>query len=419
MLDLRFIRENPALVKDGARKKHIPCDVDAILALDARRRSLLQETEQLRARRKQAAKAFAGGDRTEGIEIKEKLAELETELATIDKDLQHQLLLVPNVPAPEVPEGETDADNVLVRTWGEPRAFDFKPLDHIELVERLGLVDFERGAKVSGSRFYFLKGNGVLLEMAVLRYALDTLMAGGFVPLSPPVLVGRGAMEGTGFLPRGADEAYHCQEDDLYLTGTSEVPLASYHMGEMLEESALPLLYAGISSCFRREAGAAGKDTRGLYRLHQFQKIEQVVLCRNDAQESRRCHEMILGNAEAILRGLGLPHRVMLACGGECGIPQVFKNEVETWMPSRGHYCETHSCSTIHDFQARRLNIRYRNAEGKPVFAHTLNNTAIASPRVLIPLLEHYQQADGSVLIPEVLRPYMNGLAKLEPLHRP
>lgn len=417
MLDIRFLREHPELVKKGAEKKHIPCDVDLILELDTRRRELLQETEQLRADRKKVAKQ---PDREKakalGTEIKEKLTVLENDLRKTEDELRYLMLLVPNVPLDEVPEGETDEDNVLVRTWGEPRKFDFTPKEHIELVTSLGLVDFERGAKVSGARFYYLKGNGALLEMAVIRYALDTLVKKGFTPFITPVFVRQPAMEGTGFLPRGADEAYTLPEDKLYLTGTSEVALVSYHMDDVLDEKTLPLKYAGISNCFRREAGAAGKDTKGLYRLHQFQKIEQVVFCRNDEEESRRCHEMLLGNSESILQGLQLPYRVMLACGGECGIPQVLKHEIETWMPSRGKYSETHSCSSIYDFQARRLNIKYRDENRKLTLAYTLNNTAVASPRILIPILEHYQQADGSVIIPEVLRPYMNGIEVLEPI---
>lgn len=418
MLDIKFIRENPEAVKKGAEKKHIPCDVDKILELDKQKRALLQETEQLRASRKQIAKQAKDKDeaRAKGIELKEKLAELEEQLRDVDATLRHLLLLVPNIPLDEVPEGKTDEDNVHVRSWGEPVKFNFEPKDHVELVANLGLVDFERGAKVSGARFYYLTGTGALLEMAVLRYALDTLMKSGFTPMITPVFVREPAMEGTGFLPRGADEAYQVPEDKLYLTGTSEVALVSYHMNDVLDTGKMPYKYAGISNCFRREAGAAGKDTRGLYRLHQFQKIEQVVLCRNDEEESRRCHEMLLSNSESILQGLKLPYRVMRACGGECGIPQVLKHEIETWMPSRGKYSETHSCSSIYDFQARRLNIKYRDENNKLTLAYTLNNTAIASPRILIPILEHYQQADGSVVVPEVLRPYMNGMEIIEPV---
>ena len=419
MLDIRFIRENPELVKAGAAKKRVECDVDRILELDAVRVALQQEEDRIRAERKKLAKKGRGQDpdaiRQQGIEMKQRLAEIADTRRQVEDELRHLMLLVPNVPDPEVPEGESDEDNVEVRRWGEPREFDFEPRDHLDIALSLRIVDFERGAKVSGSRFYFLRGDGVRLEMALVRYALDILVERGFEPVSVPMLVKPMAMEGTGFLPRGEDEAYYIERDDLYLIGTSEVSLVSFHADEFLESDRLPLHYAGVSSCFRREAGAAGRDTRGLYRLHQFQKIEQVVFCHNDAEESRRQQEFILKNAEAVLQGLGLPYRVALACGAECGIPQALKYEIETWMPSRGHYCETMSCSMIHEFQARRLNIRYRDENGKPVFCHTLNNTGLATPRIMIPLLEHYQQEDGTVLIPEALRPYLNGQDLLTP----
>lgn len=407
------------MVKEGARKKHFECDVDMILALDEKRRSLLLEIESLRADRKRLSKQGKTKSpeeiRAQVLEIKDKLSGMEESLRETEAQLRHNLLLVPNIPAPEVPEGASDEDNVLVRKWGEPRKFDFEPKDHLELANKLDIVDFERGAKVSGSRFYFLKGYGALLEISIMRYALDILVKRGFEPVTVPMLVKPSAMEGTGFLPRGEDEAYYIERDDLWLVGTSEVPLVSIYGGEILDLNLLPQHKAGISACFRREAGAAGRDTKGLYRLHQFQKIEQIVFCRNDAQESRKQHMFILENTEKILQGLGLPYRVALACGAETGIPQVIKHEVETWMPSRGNYCETMSCSTIHDFQSRRLNIRYREEDGKLAFIHTLNNTGIASPRILIPFLEHYQQEDGSIVIPEALRPYMGGLEVIKP----
>lgn len=413
ILDIRFIRENPDAVKEAARKKHFDCDVEKILELDGKRRSSLMEIESLRAERKQLSKKGQQKDAAEVRarvgEIKEKLAVLETSLREIESELHHNLLLVPNIPSAEVPEGTSEEENLLVKKWGTPASFAFEPKDHLEIAARLKLVDFERGAKVSGSRFYFLRGAGALLELALMRYALDFLISRGFEPVITPMLVKPWAMEGTGFLPRGEDEAYFIERDNLFLAGTSEVPLVSFYGDEILDSKSLPQHLAGISTCFRREAGAAGRDTKGLYRLHQFQKIEQIVFCKNDAEESRKQHMFILENTERILQGLGLPYRVTLACGGECGLPQIIKHEVEAWMPSRNNYCETMSCSTIHDFQARRLNIRYREEDGKLRFVHTLNNTGIASPRILIPLLEHYQQEDGSVLIPEVLRPYMGG----------
>jgi seryl-tRNA synthetase len=393
--------------------------VDKILDLDKKRRSLLLEIESLRAQRKQLSKKNREKSedeiRARVVDIKEKLANLETSLRDIEAELHYNLLLVPNIPSAEVPEGISEEDNLLVKKWGTVRTFDFEPRDHLDIAARLKLTDFERGAKVSGSRFYFLRGNGALLELALMRYALDILVRRGFEPVITPMLVKPSAMEGTGFLPRGEDEAYYVERDDLYLVGTSEVPLVAFYSDEILDIKSLPQHLAGISTCFRREAGAAGRDTKGLYRLHQFQKIEQIVFCRNDPEESRKQHMFILENAEMILQGLGLPYRVTLACGGECGLPQVIKHEIETWMPSRNNYCETMSCSTIHDFQARRLKIRYREENGKLTFLHTLNNTGIASPRILIPLLEHYQQEDGSVVIPEVLRPYMGGFEIITP----
>src|SRR5205807_695509 len=277
---------------------------------------------------------------------------------------------------------------------------------------------FDRPRKFAGSRSYALKGDGVLLEQAILRFALDTLVSDGLVPVSPPVLVRDSAMLGTGYFPLGYDEAYRIAGDDLFLTGTSEVGLASLHMEELLDQGDLPIRYAGISYCFRREAGASGKDTKGLYRVHQFMKVEQVVITENDIATSQKEHYLLLRNSQNILQALGIPHRVALACTGETGLGQVRKHEVESWMPSRNGYWETHSCSTLHDFQARRLNIRYRDAAGKTRFVHTLNNTAIASPRILIPLIENFQCSDGSVTIPQVLRSYMGGRERIESRRR-
>jgi len=420
MLDIRFIRENPGIIKEAAKKKHVDCNLTKILELDTKRKSLISKIEKLRSERKKLSKQHDKQDKNEikviTVNIKKQLTNFEKTLRETETNLHHLLLLVPNIPSNEVPEGLSDEDNVVVKKWGVPRNFDFEAKDHLQLANLLGIVDFKRGSKVSGSRFFFLRGNGVLLELALLRYTLDILLKQGFEPIITPMLVKQNAMEGTGFLPRGKTEAYYIEQDDLYLIGTSEVPLVSFYDNEILKKADLPLYYAGISSCFRREAGAAGRDTKGLYRLHQFQKIEQIVFCRNDPEESRKQHMFILNNSEAILQGLGLPYRITLACGGECGIPQIIKHEVETWMPSRNNYCETMSCSTIHDFQARRLKIRYRENNGKLKLVHTLNNTGIATPRIMIPILEHYQQQDGSVVVPKVLKPYMGGLEVIKPI---
>jgi seryl-tRNA synthetase len=340
---------------------------------------------------------------------------LDTELTAVEEESHGCLLRIPNIAAADVPEGASEADNVELRRVGEPPRFDFEWKDHIQLGADLDLVDIGRAAKLAGSRTYILKNDGALLELAVLRYALDKLLARGFEPMIVPTLVRRRPLEGTAYFPGGEEQTYACERDELFLVGTSEVPVTSYHCDEILAHEELPRLYAGYSTCYRREAGAAGRDTKGLYRIHQFNKVEQVVVCANDEEESKRHHQAILANAEEILQDLELPYRVVNVCGGDLGAGQVQKFDIETWMPSREGYGETHSASRFHDYQARRLNLRYRDAEGKVHFCHTLNNTAIASPRILIALLEVHQQADGSVRIPECLRPYMGGRAAIEP----
>lgn len=421
MLDLKFIREHPDVVREGARKKRIDVDLDALLELDARLRRLQARADEIRTelnRRQKGLAALPPEERRrvgrESEPLKEELRAIEEEIRTLRPRFQDLWLRVPNVPDPDVPEGETDAENVEIRRVGEPTRFDFEPLDHVELGRRLGLIDIERGVKVAGSRNYFLTGEGARLERAVLNLAMDLMIERGYVPLSVPVLVKRDAMVGTAYFPGGEDQAYHCERDDLFLVGTAEVPVTSFHADEILKREELPKRYVAWSYCFRREAGAAGKDTRGLYRIHQFQKVEQVVLCENDVELSRRLHQEILENAEAVLQRLELPYRVVDVCGGDLGAPQVRKYDIETWMPSRNGWGETHSASRFHDYQARRLRIRYKDERKKTRFVHTLNNTVVASPRILIPLLECHQQADGSVRIPEALRPYLGGKERLE-----
>lgn len=422
MIDLRLLRENPDLFREAATRKRIPADVDAVVDLDARIRTLKTEVENLRSRRNSVSKGVGklqGAEREaaldEARDLREKLEGLEPELKEAEDRFNYLLLTIPNLPAPEVPVGATEEDNVEIRRWGTPRKFDFEPRDHVDLAASLDLADFGRGGKVSGSRFYYLKNEGALLQMAVLRFAAEFLYKRGYGPMIVPELVRDAAMTGTGYFPLGREDAYALEKDELYLVGTSEVSLVAYHQNETLALEELPRRYCGISSCFRREAGAAGKDTRGFYRVHQFQKVEQVVICQNDPEAVRAEHERLVENVEALLQALGLPYRVALACTGEMGMGQTLKHEIETWMPSRNTYSETHSCSTLGEFQARRLNIRYRDSEGKLRFCVTLNNTAVASPRILIPLLETYQQADGSVKIPEVLQPYLPGLTELRP----
>ena len=422
MLDIRTIRADPDAIRRAADLKRIPCDVDRLLALDAERRRLLQSADEMKATQNRTSKqiaTLAGPEREARIRDMQQLVgnvkRLDEERKAVEAELDGLLLLVPNIPADDVPAGESEADNVELSRWGTPRTFDFEFKDHVQLGLELGLVDFERAAKIAGSRTYFLRGNGALLELAVLRFALDHIMAKGFVPMLVPHLVRPVAMIGTAYYPGGEEQAYRVERDDLSLIGTAEVPITSYHASEILEAAELPKLYAGWSACFRREAGTYGKDTRGLYRIHQFQKIEQVVICRADAEESRQWHQTILRNSEEILQQLELPYRVVNVCGGDLGRPQVQKFDLETWMPSRGQYSETHSASRFHDFQARRLDLRYRAEDGHVRFCHTLNNTVIASPRILIAILENNQRADGSIDVPAVLRPYMNGMERLVP----
>jgi seryl-tRNA synthetase len=422
MLDIRFIREHSDLIQEGARKKRIDIDISQLLEVDERRRQLIAQVESLKALRNKTSKAIPtlqGEARQAAIAQMKQVAEesraLESTLREVEATFEALMLRVPNVPAADVPEGATDADNVVLRTWGDIPQFDFPLRDHVELGELLDIIDIPRGVKIAGSRSYFLKNAGALLEHAVLQLALHRMVHKGFTPLVVPQLVKDEAMVGTAYFPAGIEQAYRLPEDQVNLIGTAEVPITAYHANEILREDELPRYYVGLSSCYRREAGTYGKDTRGLFRIHQFQKVEQVVICANDPGISSQEHEHILHNAEEILQALGLPYRVVLVCGGDLGVPQVKKYDIETWMPSRRAYGETHSASKFHDFQARRLNLRYREKGGTLRFAHTLNNTVIASPRILIPVLELNQRADGSVAIPEVLQPYMAGRREIVP----
>ena len=415
MLNIAFIRENPEVVKQAAINKGMPVDVDMLLALDTSLREASKSIDTLRTERNRLSKLVQGcSDINQRASLVEQVRLLKNDItaqeaatrdirATFDALMPH----VPSIPAPEVPVGKNEDDNVELRQVGKVPTFDFALRDHIELCEMHDMLDMQRGTKVAGSRSYFLKNDAVILEMAVCRFVMDLLISRGFTPMSVPQLAKASAMQGTGYFPIGRDQAYEILGDELFLTGTSEVSLVSYHQDEILPMSSFPIRYAGISSCYRREAGTYGRDTRGLYRVHQFQKVEQVVFCEADHNIAEALHYELLENAELILQALELPYRVCLACTGEIGIGQIRKHELETWMPSRNAYCETHSCSTLADFQARRLGVRYRNNDGEMQYAFTLNNTGIASPRILIPLLENHQNADGSVAIPRALRPYM------------
>ncbi|MEM7517077.1 MAG: serine--tRNA ligase, partial [Planctomycetota bacterium] len=413
VLDLKFIRSHPEVVRAGAKKKHIEFDLDRLLELDVKARELGQVVDELRAEQKASSKKMGKAtpeERAELLEgqkaLKEKLKGLEEEQGTLKSELDALLLLVPNVPADEVPEGGDDQDNVEIRRVGEPTTFDFEARDHVALSEAQDWLDIIRGARLAGSRNYVLKGDLSRLETAVMRFALDFMVKRGFTPLSVPTLVRTETMVGTGYFPGGEDQAYKTDErDDLCLVGTAEVPITALHQDEILDLDKLPMQFVSLSSCYRREAGTYGKDTRGLYRVHQFQKVEQVVIDVADEAKSLEHHHAILQNSEDVLQALELPYRVVNVCGGDLGQPQIQKFDIETWMPSRENY----GASRFHDFQARRLNLRYRDKDKKTRFCHTLNNTVAASTRMLLALVENHQTADGRVRVPEPLRPYLGG----------
>ncbi len=429
MIDVKDLRDNPEKYRRGAELKNVPVNIAAVLDLDGQCLRAQQEFDRLRAEQNELSRQIGKAkDPAERESIKAKagamkpqLQELELQRKTAETARDQLLLQIPQPPDDDVPPGKDAADNVVLYTHGEPRHFEFKPRSHIELGNALDLFDFEAGVNLAGSRSYFLKGAGADLHQAVLRLALDMMTREkGFTQLTVPVLVRDVAMQGTGFFPASREQAYHVAEDDLFLTGTAEVGLTAYHLGEILDESSLPRRYVAVSTCFRREAGTYGKDTAGLYRVHQFDKVEQVVICKNDVEESRRWHKEMLGYAEEILRRLKLPYRVIQCCTGDIGVKNASMMDIETWMPSRYDgknpatgYGETHSASRLYEFQARRLNLRYKTSDGKIRFVHTLNNTVVASPRILIPILENYQNRDGSVTVPEALRPHLNGRERI------
>jgi seryl-tRNA synthetase len=420
MIDIKKIRENTGHFKEGARKKRFDVDIDAIVRLDEKRRKLQASID---GRKKELGTKSALLKAKKGAQKDALQAELKDFSRKIKGDEQHLrdhevelhglLLSVPNPPMDDVPEGEDEEDNVEIKRVGDIPRFSFKPRDHVELGQMHGLFDIERGVRAAGTRSYYLRGDGVLLESALMRYGLDELVKRGFTPFTTPVIVKEECMVGTGFFPVGREDTYAIEKDELYLIGTSEVTLVSFHMNEILPEDDLPLRYMGQSTCFRREAGSYGKDIRGLYRVHQFQKVEQVILCRADYSEMHALHQEILLNAEHIMQSLGLSYRVVEVCTGEMGMGQVKKHDIECFMPGRGGYGETHSCSSFADFQARRSRIRYKTANGKNLYPFTLNNTAVASPRLLIAIFETCQNEDGSITIPGVLVPYMNGKKKI------
>jgi seryl-tRNA synthetase len=414
MLDLKLIRSEPERVKAALARRGAAAQVDELLALDARRRQLLPEVENAQAERKTLSKQIgeakqAGGDAAELMatvaRLKETIESGKAELETVEADLGALTTRLPNLPDPDAPDGLTEEDSVVVREVGTPPEFDFQPRDHLEIGTELGLIDMEAGARLSGSRFAYLKGDLVMLEMALVRFALETARSEGHEPVVPPVLVREEALEGTGFLPGDRDQIYEIPKDELFLTGTSEVALAGLHAGEILDAAGLPLRYCGFSTCFRREAGAAGRDTRGIFRVHQFDKVEMFSFV--EPSQSAAEHERLLALEERILGELELPYRVVNVAVGDLGAPAAKKFDCEAWIPSQERYRELTSCSNTTDYQARRMGCRYRPAEGEaPRAVHTLNGTAVAVGRTIIALIENRQERDGGFTLPNILHQY-------------
>ena len=416
MLDIAFIRENPDKVKEGIKNKNLdPGVVDAVLGSDSRRRELIQSIEALRAERNKLNDQLKVARTPELIqqssELKTKLQELEPELRNTEEEFDSLMLQVPGIPLEEVPVGKDSTGNVVVRTWGDIPKLDFTPKSHIEIGESLDLIDIERGSKVAGFRGYYLKNEAVMLQFALMQYTLQKFISKGYTPVTPPVILKKRAFLNTGHFPWGEKETYKFEtdkdEDEAYLAGTAEVPLVSLYQDEVFNEKDLPIRMIGFSPCYRKEAGSYGKDTKGVYRVHEFVKTEQVVICKNDVEESRHLHEEMMNLTEEIAQDLKLPYRVLRMCTGDMGEPQAKKYDLEAWMPGRGDYGELASDSIMLDFQSRRANIRYRDSQNEMKFVHMLNNTASNSPRWLVAILENYQQADGSVKIPAVLVPLM------------
>jgi seryl-tRNA synthetase len=414
MLDIKFIRENPDKVKEGIKKKQAKVDIDRLLELDKKRRELLQEIEGLKAEQNKISEQGKGSQeqREKAKEIKWKIKDLEPVLDKVKEEFDKLMRQIPNLPLDDVPVGEGEKDNKILREEGEKPKFDFKPKDYLEIAEKLDIIDVKRAAKASGSRFGYIKGGAALLEFALIQLAFEVLTKQGFVPVIPPVMLTRKAMAAMGFLDRqvDADEVYHLEKDDLYLVGTSEQSIGAMHMDEVFQEKDLPKRYVGFSTCFRREAGAYGKDTKGILRVHQFDKAEMFIFCQ--PEKSREEHQLLLAMEEKLMKLLKLPYRVVHLSTGDISASSASTYDIETWMPGQGEYRETHSTSNCTDFQARRLNVRYKSKDGMK-FVHTLNGTAIAIGRMIIAIIENYQQKDGSIEVPEVLKKYMGGMEKI------
>lgn len=413
MLDIKFIRENKDIVELAIKKKKVKLDLNSLISTDDERLVLLAEVERLRSKQNLVSDRIPTmADEAEKAELirqmqilKEDLKKEEDKLKAVMDTWRSLMLQVPNVPDISVPDGDSDAENVEVKVWGEKTNFEFKPKDHVEIMTKLDMVDFERGTKVHGFRGYFLKNDGAILSMAIWRYAMDFFGKKGFTPMIAPAIARKEHFFGTGHLPNDAEDLYETQDDD-YLSGTAEVPVMGYYSNEVLDKKEFPKKFLAFSPCYRREAGSHGKDTRGLIRVHEFYKVEQVILCEASHEESVKFHEWLNRNTEEFIESLGIPYHTVMNCGGDLGLGQVKKYDIELWVPGEQKYREISSASYFHDFQTRRFNIRYKDEEGKIRFAHSLNCTAIPTPRILVSLIENFQQADGSVKIPEVLVPY-------------
>lgn len=415
MLDLKFVRANPEIVEAALAKRGGKISLDGFLALDEERRSILAKVEEMKARRNAESKQVGimkknGEDATalmaEMRQLGEEITALDKRVAEIDQSLLDQLMHIPNIPDESVPVGKDDSENVELRRWGEPRKFDFEPLNHWDIGTNLGILDFERAVKISGSRFTVYRGLGSRLERAVINFFLNThTELHGYTEIFPPYMVNSNSMRGTGQLPKFAEDMYHIEGSDMYLIPTAEVPVTNLHGDEILEESQLPIHYTAYSACFRAEAGAAGRDTRGLIRQHQFNKVELVKFCR--PEDSWNELDTLTADAEHVLQLLGLPYRAVVLSSGDLGFSSAKTIDLEVWLPGYNGYREISSCSNFLDYQARRANIRFRRDGGKPEFVHTLNGSGVAVGRTVAAILENYQQADGTVKVPEVLVPYM------------
>lgn len=415
MLDIKFIRENKEIIAEAARKKLLDFKVADLLMADEKRIELVGLIDSLRQKQNEASEKIVRTDDAgakaglidEMKAVKDELQTREEELKEIMKIWQGLMLQVPNIPDMSVPEGKDDSENKVFKFWGDKPKFNFMPKSQLELFTDLKLVDFERGVKVAGFRGYFLKNEAVQLSLAVWQYALNLLVKEGFTPMFTPAITRPETFMGTGYLPQGEDDLYKTQDGD-FLAGTAEVPTMGFYMDEVIPREHLPIKFVSFSPCYRREAGSHGKDTRGLIRLHEFYKVEQVVLCEASHEESVNWHEKLLANAEQLMQDLKIPYQVVINCTGDLGQGQVKKYDIEAWVPSENRYRETHSISYFHDFQTRRLNTRYKDTDGKTRFVHSLNGTMSATPRLIVSLIENYQQADGSILVPEVLRPFLD-----------